>query len=44
VEGFIVAKVRPEAASVHRLLINSLVAVMGIVLSGANVLVDMETS
>jgi hypothetical protein len=36
--------VRPEAASVHRLLIRSWFAVIGMVLSGANADVDMETS
>src|SRR5664279_1975191 len=44
VEGLIVAKVRPEAASVHRLLIKSLFAVIGMVLSGACAVVDMENS
>jgi hypothetical protein len=39
-----VAKVRPEAASVHWLLINSLVAVIGMVLSGAIAVVDMKPS
>src|ERR1019366_3022451 len=44
VEGLMGAKVRPEAASVHWLLIKSLVAVIGIVLPGANAVVDMEPS
>jgi hypothetical protein len=36
--------VRPEAAGVHWLLINNLVAVMGMVLSRAVALVDIDTS
>ena len=36
--------VRPEAASVHWLLIRSLFAVIGMILSGADVVVDMEPS
>jgi hypothetical protein len=39
-----VAKVRPEAASIHRLSIRSFFAVIGIALSGANTVVDMEPS